>query len=119
MKLNPAAPTINVKSISRQTEAQNKSSKNLNQANKAFYSADLEKKAEATRQLSQAKSSAGAQKLATYNQRLENIKATTAQLNQKTRESGTEANVLMAKVISPPGSKLQPSQLGKFIDHYA
>lgn len=119
MKLDPSAPSINIKSISRQTESFNQSAKMRNQANTAFYKASGEQKPAATIQLNQAKKSAESRHMATYNQRINTVKETTAKLNQVTKEKGTEANVMMAKVISPPGSKLQPQQLGRFIDQYA
>ncbi len=119
MKLSPASPTIDIKSISSQSEAQIEAAKVKNQANSAFYKSSGEQKASAIKQLNQAQKTAGSRQLANFNQRLSEIRSTTAQLNQETRENSADANVLMAKVLSPPGSKLQPQQLGQFIDKFA
>jgi hypothetical protein len=54
-----------------------------------------------------------------YVKRQQQIKQTTGQLNEVSKEASKEANKLMAQVTSPAGSKLHPQQLGKFIDQYA
>ncbi|MEW6713272.1 MAG: hypothetical protein AB1403_25855, partial [Candidatus Riflebacteria bacterium] len=63
--------------------------------------------------------SAGTTHRTSYNQRLNALRSTTEKMNEVARQKNTEANVMMAKVISPPGSKLNPQQLGRFIDQFA
>jgi hypothetical protein len=119
MKLGSASTKIDIKSISSQTEAQIEAAKVKNQASSSFYKASTTQKPAAIKQLNQAQKTAGSRQLANFNQRLSEIRSTTAQLNEETKQSNLDANVLMAKVISPPGSKLQPQKLGQFIDKYA
>ncbi|MFZ5949657.1 MAG: hypothetical protein ACOYXC_03045, partial [Candidatus Rifleibacteriota bacterium] len=111
MKLDPSTPKIDVKSISRQVEAQNRSARMRNKAATSFQKSSGSQKPAATRQFNEAVQSAGSTQRASYNQRLSALRSTTGKMNEVARQRSTEANVMMAKVISPPGSQLNPQQL--------
>ncbi|GAB4283096.1 MAG: hypothetical protein Kow0029_29030 [Candidatus Rifleibacteriota bacterium] len=119
MKIDPSVTQINVNSIGNSTAALNKAAQQSNQAASSLNQAPASKRPQAVRQLNEARKSAESIKRAAFNNRMQTIKATTAKISRQTRENSKEANVLMAKVISPPGSKLPPQQLGQFLDKYA
>lgn len=119
MKLDPSPTQININSISKQTAAFNRAAQTSNRATSAFNQAPKSQKTKATLQRTETLKSSESTKRATFNNRMETLKATTAKLNQQTRENGKNANKIMAQAISPPGSQLSPQQLGRFIDKFA
>lgn len=118
MKINPSSVQIDIKAISKQTAATNSAAQRANKATAAFQQAPKSQKTKAGMQMTEAMKSAESSKRSGINQRLNSVKNTTAQLNQKTAENGKAANIMMAKAISPKGA-MSTEQLGRFIDRYS
>lgn len=119
MQIDPSTPSINIKSISQLFQTQSEAGRMRNQATSALQKSSNSEKPQASRQVQQAVNNAVKAERDSYNQRVQTVKNTTAQVNEKTKQIGLEANILMAKAISPPGSKMHPQQLGQFIDKFA
>ncbi|MGM0600779.1 MAG: hypothetical protein ACQETH_13295 [Candidatus Rifleibacteriota bacterium] len=119
MQINSSVPQIQLKSINSQVNSQNEAAKRSNQALTSFNKAPKEQKTKAAQQMSKAKTSAQSVQRSGFQKRTQQIKKAMAQFNQVTKEGSKEANIFMAKIISPPGSELSPKELGQFIDQYA
>ncbi|MDN5279368.1 MAG: hypothetical protein PWR01_3333 [Clostridiales bacterium] len=119
MKLSSSAPQIKISSLSNQSEAINKAAQLSNRATTAQFKAQGPDKSKVARQTNEMKKSSDATLRNNFNQRIRDVKSTTAQVNAKTRESGKDVIKVMASVISPPGHPMPMQQLGQFIDKFA
>jgi flagellum-specific peptidoglycan hydrolase FlgJ len=119
MQINSSVPQVQLKAINNQVNSQNEAAKKSNQAVTSFNKAPKEQKSKAAQHMSKAKQSAQSVQRSGFQQRSQQVKKATAQSYQVTQEGSKEANIFMAKIMSPPQSELSPKELGQFIDQYA